>query len=206
MYFVSDVLELAHGGFSNPQLLLTYVAEAAIPVFILGLYVVQRPQIGTLGLLGAIGYAYAYVFFTGTVLLALVDQPTNWDALVGELGPWVTIHGLVMVVAGSAFGIAVIKARVLPRWTGMTLIAGVVMVALSSALPGVAETISAGVRDLAFAGMGVFLLTRRPPTGRDHSSGRPGPASPAPSSSGGAAASPARSARSVAADERSVFE
>lgn len=160
LYFVSDVMELAHGGFSTPQLVLTYIAEAAIPVFVLGLYAVQRPHIGTLGLLGAIGYAYAYIFFTGTVLLALVNRPADWEALVGELGPWVTIHGLLMVGAGSAFGVAVLKAQVLPRWTGMTLVAGVILVALSSVLPGIAQTICAGVRDLGFAGMGLFLLTR----------------------------------------------
>jgi hypothetical protein len=160
LYLVSDLLELAQGGFSGPQLVLTYLAEAAIPLFVLGLYAAQRPQIGTLGLLGGVGYAYAYVFFTGTVLLALVNRPADWNALVGELGPWVTIHGLVMVVAGSAFGVAVIRAGVLPPWTGVTLIAGVVLVALSSLLPDLAvvATACAGVRDLGFAGMGVALL------------------------------------------------
>jgi len=160
LYFISDVMELADGAFSTPQLALTYVAEAAIPVFVLGLYAVQQPHIGTLGLLGAIGYAYAYIFFTSTVLLALVNQPADWDALVGDLGPWVALHGLLMVAAGSAFGVAVIKARALPRWTGLTLVAGVILVALSSALPSVAQTICAGVRDVGFAGMGLALLTR----------------------------------------------
>jgi hypothetical protein len=164
VYFVSDVMELTYGGFSTPQLVLTYVAEAAIPVFVLGLYAVQRPHIGALGLFGAIAYAYAYIFFTGTVLLALVDRSADWDALVGDLGPWVTIHGLLMVVAGTAFGVAAIKADVLPRWTGVTLIIGVILVASSSALPDLAQTLSAGVRDLAFAGMGLSLLTTRTPT------------------------------------------
>jgi hypothetical protein len=164
LYFVSDVLELIHGGFSTPQLVLTYVAESAIPLFVLGLYAVQRPHIGTLGLLGAVGYAYAYVFFTGTVLLALVDQSPDWDAVVGDLGPWVTLHGLLMVLAGSCFGVAVIRARVLPRWTGVLLLVGVVLVALSTPLPQAAQMLSAGVRDLAFAGMGLSLLTRPRPT------------------------------------------
>lgn len=164
LYFVSDVLELLHGGFSTPQLVLTYLAEAAIPLFVLGLYAIQRPHIGRLGLLGAVGYAYAYVFFTGTVLLALVDRAPDWDALVGDLGPWVTVHGLLMVLAGSAFGVAVVRAGVLPRWTGVLLIVGVVLVALSSPLPGAAQTLCAGVRDLAFAGMGLSLLTRQQPT------------------------------------------
>jgi len=168
LYFASDVLELIHDGFSTPQLVLTYLAEAAIPLFVVGLYAVQRPQIGRLGLLGAVGYAYAYVFFTGTVLLALVNRSPDWEALVGDLGPWVTVHGLVMVLAGSAFGAAVIRARVLPRWTGVLLIVGVVLVALASPLPGAAQTLCAGVRDLAFAGMGLSLLTSPRPTRRAH--------------------------------------
>jgi hypothetical protein len=161
LYFVSDLVELVNGGFTLPQLVLTYVSEAAIPVFVLGLYAVQRPHIGRLGLLGAVGYACAYVFFTGTVLLAIVNRPPNWDALVGDLGPWVTLHGVLMVVAGTAFGVAVIRAGVLPRWTGVTLIAGVVLVAVSSVLPGLAQAVSAGVRDLGFAGMGLALLHTR---------------------------------------------
>jgi hypothetical protein len=163
LYLVSDVLELLHGGFSTAQLVLTYVAEAAIPLFVIGLYAVQRPRIGRLGLLGAVGYAYAYVFFTGTVLLALVDRSPDWDTLVGNLGPWVPVHGLLMVLAGSAFGVAVVNAGVLPRWTGALLLVGVVLVALASPLPGIVQMLCAGVRDLAFAGMGLSLLTHPEP-------------------------------------------
>jgi hypothetical protein len=47
---VSDLVEAINGGFSNAQLVLTFVAEAAIPFFVIGLYVVQRPAIGRLGL------------------------------------------------------------------------------------------------------------------------------------------------------------
>jgi hypothetical protein len=164
LYFLSDVLEVLHGGFSTTQLVLTYVAEAAIPFFVIGLYAVQRPRIGTLGLLGAAGYAYAYVFFTGTVLLALVDRSPDWDTLVADLGPWVSVHGLLMVLAGSAFGVAVVRARMLPRWTGVLLVLGVVLVALSSPLPGSVQMLSAGVRDLAFAAMGLSVLTHPGPT------------------------------------------
>jgi hypothetical protein len=164
LYFVSDGLELLHGGFSTPQLVLTYLAEAAIPLFVIGLYAVQRPHIGRLGLLGAVGYAYAYVFFTGTVLLALVNRSPDWETLVGDLTPWVTVHGLVMVLAGSAFGAATVRAGVLPRWTGVLLIVGLVLIALASPLPDAAQTLCAGVRDLAFAGMGLALLISPRPT------------------------------------------
>lgn len=161
VYFVSDILELAHGGFWTAQLALTFAAEAAIPLFVIGLYTVQRARMGVLGLVGAIGYAYSFVFFTGTVVFALVNGTSDWNALVDQLDPWVTIHGVLMVVAGLAFGLAVIRAGVLPRWTGVTLMAGVVLVAVSSGLPDIAQTATAGVRDLAFAGMGASLLFAR---------------------------------------------
>ena len=42
LYLLSDVIEANQGGFSDGQLWLTFVAEAAIPVFVIGLYMVQR--------------------------------------------------------------------------------------------------------------------------------------------------------------------
>lgn len=161
LYFLSDLIELAQGGFSTAQLALTYAAEAAIPLFVIGLYAMQRPRIGRLGLVGAIGYAYSFVFFTGTVLFALANGTKDWGALSDQLGAWVIVHGLLMVLAGLAFGLAVIRAGVFPRWTGVALMAGVVLVAVSSGLPDIVQAAAAGVRDLAFAGMGASLLFAR---------------------------------------------
>jgi hypothetical protein len=58
-----------------------------------------------------------------------------------------------MVVAGIMLGDAVIWTNVLPRWTGVTLIAGMVFMTASTGLPDAVRTMSAGVRDLAFAAM-----------------------------------------------------
>ena len=132
---LSDLIEALQGGFSTGQLWLTLIAEAAIPVFVIGLYLVQRPRIGRLGKLSAFAYAYAYVFFTGTVVYALVDGTSDYTALSQDLQPWMTIHGAIMVLAGLGFGFAVIRARVLPAWTGVALMAGVVLVSLSQTMP-----------------------------------------------------------------------
>jgi hypothetical protein len=66
-----------------------------------------------------------------------------------------------MVLAGLAFGLAVVGARARPRWTGVALMAGVILVTVSSGLPDLAQTASAGGRDVAFAGMGASLLFAR---------------------------------------------
>jgi hypothetical protein len=161
LYLISDLLELGQGGFSTPQLVMTYVAEAAIPLFVLGLYAVQRPRIGWPGLVSAVLYAYTFVYFTSTVVYALVERTSDWQSLERRLGVWLTVHSLLMLLAGVGFGIAVIRARVFPLWTGATLIAGMLLMVITSSLPAIAQTASAGIRDLAFAAMGATLLTRR---------------------------------------------
>ena len=160
LYLVSDVIEVAQGRFSIGQLWLTLLAEATVPIFVIGLWFVQRPRIGRLGAVSAIAYAYSFVFFTGTVVYALLDGTRDFDQLGAALDPAMTIHGAVMVIAGIGFGYAVARARVLPRWTGIALAAGVVLVPLSMGLADPVGLAGIGIRDLAFAGMGAALLRR----------------------------------------------
>ena len=170
LYLVSNLIELTQGGFSTLQLALTYAAEAAIPLFVLGLFAVQRPRIGALGFVGAVTYAYTFVFFTSTVVYALVNHTHDWSELTTQLGAWMTIHSVLMVLTGVAFGAAVIRAEVLPRWTGIALIVGMVLMAVTASLPDATQTMSAAVRDLAFAGMGAAVLRRAHPHHRSAAS------------------------------------
>jgi hypothetical protein len=79
--------------------------------------------------------------------------------LTDRFGVWITIHSIIMVVSGVAFGVATIRAGALPRWTGAALILGMLLMAIAVTLPDAAQTAAAGVRDLAFAGMGASLLS-----------------------------------------------
>jgi hypothetical protein len=162
VYLLSDLIEVAQGNFSTFRLSLTYVGEAAIPLFVIGLYAVQRPQIGRLGLLGATAYAYSYVFFTSTVVYALVSGTPNYQALVTVFGAWMTLHGAIMLLGGLAFGLAVIWARVFPRWTGACLMVGMVLVVAASGLPNFARAVAEAFPAAAFIGMGFALLGQRP--------------------------------------------
>jgi hypothetical protein len=159
IYFLSDVIETIQDGFSGPQLVLTLVGEAAIPLFVMGLYVAQRPEIGRLGLISAIGYAYSFVFFTSTVVYAIVNSTADYSTLTGDMGASMTAHGAIMVIAGVGFGLAVIRAGVLPSWTGVALAAGVVAVAATQIAPSGVQLMAAGIRATAFVGMGCALLT-----------------------------------------------
>jgi peptidoglycan/LPS O-acetylase OafA/YrhL len=122
---------------------------------------VQRPRIGRLGLAGAVAYAYSYVFFTSTVVYALIAGTPNYKDMTKVFGAWMTVHGLIMLAGGLAFSLAVARARVLPRWTGICLMAGVILVIAAAGLPNLARTAAAAVPDAAFIGMGLALLRRR---------------------------------------------
>lgn len=158
LYFLSDVIEYAQGGFSTGQLWLTLVAEAAIPGLVVGIALVQRNRLGRLGLVSAFAYAYSYVVFTGTVGYALVHDTPNYQTLSDDLGSLMIVHGAVMVVAGLGFGCAVWRARTLPRWTAAALMCGVVLVSLTQTSPEGVQLAAAGVRALGLAGMGAALL------------------------------------------------
>lgn len=158
LYVVSDVIEVIQGGFSDGQLWLTLLAEAAIPIFVMGLAVWQRPHLGRLGVLAAAGYVYSYVVFTGTVVYALVNGTKNYESLTDQLGLVMTVHGGLMVVAGLGLGYAVLRARTLPAWTALALMAGVVLVAVTQTMPESTQLAAAGVRALGFIGMGAAML------------------------------------------------
>jgi hypothetical protein len=140
IYFVSDVVESFQGDFTVERLTLTYLGEAAIPLFVLGLYGMQRPTIGRIGLLGAVLYAYSFVFFTSTVVFALFGDSRDWSAVTETFRAWLTVHGTLMVLGGLTFGRAVWQARVLPAWTGPYLAVGVMLVAAASGLPTLVRT------------------------------------------------------------------
>jgi hypothetical protein len=161
MYFASDAIEATQDGFSTLQLWLTLVAEAAIPVFVIGLVLVLGPRLGAVGRIAAGAYAYVFTVFTGTVVYALVNGTEDYDALTDDLGPLMTVHGIVMVVAGVGLGAAVIRRRAVPVWAGICLIVGVMLVAATQGMPVGAALVAAGTRDLAFAAFGVALLRER---------------------------------------------
>jgi ZIP family zinc transporter len=115
-YFASDAIEAAQGGFSTGQLWLTLVAEAAIPFFVVGLYLVQRPAIVRLGAWGAYGYAAAYAFFVWTVIYPLIHDVPDFDALSDVFGIWLVLGGALMVFAGLAFVLG--ARRLLPPERG----------------------------------------------------------------------------------------
>lgn len=156
----TDVLEAAQGGFSVPQLALNYAAFLILPFVTLGLHAVQRERSGWTGLVGALAYGASFVYFAGTTTYALARATPDYATLLSELGLPYTLHGALMVVGGALFGTSVVRAGILPRWTGLCLLAGVgvnLLVALVPA-PPLLQIAGSALRNVAFAGMGVAVL------------------------------------------------
>ena len=180
VHLVSDVMEWASGGFSRIQLLINYMGFLPMPFLMLGLYAVQRPKIGWVGLLGAILYGASFIYFAHTTLYALEASIPNYELLWQRLGGVYTFHGGLMVMGGLLFGFAVIKARVLWQGGGILFIVGIVInlgLALVS-LPEILQTAGSTIRNLGLMGMGVGLIrtlivhyTQQPNNSFDRSAG-----------------------------------
>jgi hypothetical protein len=174
LYVLSDVMELAAGRLYTGQLIVTYVAEASIPFFILGLNGVQQPRGGWPSLVGALMYGLAFVGFAATVLYPLVTGTRDADAIFDDFGAIYGVNAALAFVGGLLFGASVLRAGVFPGWTGLALIAGLLLTAVlvGLGLPEGVQPVGTAVRSVAFAGMGVACLAL--------SSTRRGKARPAP--------------------------
>jgi hypothetical protein len=71
------------------------------------LSVIHLPQLRRLGRGQRVSPPYSYFFFSGTVACALTDATTDYSALSHDLGPWMTLHGAIIVLARLGFGHAV---------------------------------------------------------------------------------------------------
>jgi hypothetical protein len=156
LHTVTDAMEWLQGGFSPVQLWLNYLAFLPLPAVVLGLYAAQRPRISHAGLLGAIGYGCAFIYFTHTTLLALALGTPTYEDLWAHLGLTYTAHGGLMILGGGAFGWATLEANVFPRWTALLFLAGLTINLLLALLPApdLLQTIGTTVRNAGLVGMG----------------------------------------------------
>ena len=121
---------------------------------ITGMYLHQVKKMGTLGLVGYLLFAANYLIIFGTsfvaaiVLPAIADTSPTYVANVlvaasghhpaGDVGSLYTVlllGGLLYVSGGLLFGIALYRARVLPRWAAALLAIGGLAAAGLSLMP-----------------------------------------------------------------------
>ena len=131
------------------------------------LYARQLKETGGLGLIGFILLFISHASFLGVVHFELFVIPTLAvktpeilkDGLigVGALGVALPVTGVLLVLGYLVFGIAMIRARILPRWACVLLMVGAFPVAFKPALAKLGLTLVASVGAVIF-GLGAGWL------------------------------------------------
>lgn len=162
LHSATDVMEWSHGGFSDLQLWLNYVAFAPMPWLLLGLYVVHDAELGWVGLVGALLHGVAFTYFSYTTLLALGERVPTYELLWERLGIAYTIHGGFMVVGGLLFAVAARRARELPTGAVALFAAGLTVNLLLAVVPApdILQTLGTALRNAGLVGMGYAVLAR----------------------------------------------
>ena len=136
------------------------------------LYGVQPKRLGLLGLLGMIGFCIAIVIYE--VILNILAATTFGSTAPagGAFQPpvWLLvlfIGGGVLLLLGSVlFGIAILRSKVFPVWSGWALIVLGVFNGITSFLPptpailAIASTVLTIVQLLVLAWMGYWIMSR----------------------------------------------
>ena len=161
VHTLTDVAEWTYGGFSAPLLWANYLAFLVIPFLMVGLYAVQRPRIGSVGLVGALLYGASFIYFAHTSMFALTERVPDYQTLWQILGAVYTMHGLMMVIGGIAFGVATYRASFFPVWTPVIFLSGIalnVLLTLADA-DELFQTLGSTLRNIGLIGMGWYLVT-----------------------------------------------
>jgi hypothetical protein len=160
LHLLSDVMEWSAGGFSRAQLLVNYAAFVPMPFLLLGLYALQTPRSKWTGLIGAVLYGLAFVYFTHSTLVALEQAVPDYETLWGRLGVVYTVHGALMIAGGLLFGVDALRARVLPRAGVILFLTGIglnLAVGLTP-LPDIVQIAGSTMRNVGLVVIGAGIL------------------------------------------------
>lgn len=147
---------------------------------ITGLYARQAKESGWLGLAGFLALSLTWALqtafiFAETFILPVVAPvaPQFVDSFlgivngvpgemnIGTLPAIYNVAGLLYMLGGVLFGIATVRARVLPRWAGGLLAIAAAVTPAAALLPHAIQRFAAVPVALALAGMGYALWSER---------------------------------------------
>jgi hypothetical protein len=145
-----------------------------------GLYARQAEEAGWLGLIGFVlfsaswalqsGFVFAELFvlpplataapqFIDSYLGVVNGSPGEMD--IGALVPAYTVVGILYLLGGLVFGIAMVRAGVLPRWPAILLAATAVLTPFAALLPHAQQRFAAVPMGIALAWLGYSLWSER---------------------------------------------
>lgn len=145
-----------------------------------GIYARQAERAGWLGFVGFALLTVSWFLQTGFVFVELFVLPIVANALpgfvdsalgianghpgamnIGALVPTYAVVGVCYLLGGLLFGIATVRAAVLPRWPAILLAAAAVITPAAALLPHAQQRYSAIPMGLAMIWLGYSLLMER---------------------------------------------
>lgn len=165
---------------SLPWLLVTLVILIGSLLFVIGLPGMYLRQAGRAGVLGLVGFIMVFfgILLQGATFSTLQVTVLPWLAQVAPkllegnnlpVGVFLLllVSGLLYIIGAILLGIATMRARVFPRWTGVLLIiAGIGLLLTLPPLPpilgAIIETVSFIALSVAFLWCGYALITQEP--------------------------------------------
>jgi len=159
LWIVSEAVEIAGGGISSPSMALLIAGCLLLAAGVPALHRAQAHRAGALSLAGAAMLSVA------TALEALTDTigwgADNVEDIQAETGPLIPVFGVLLVLGGIALGTAILRAGVLPRWTGILLIAAppLLPVVNAAGLPEELTSVAKSLIGLAILGGAMAALS-----------------------------------------------
>lgn len=156
--------------------LMTIIGLMLVTAGLPGIYVRQARQTGWLGLIGFMLILFGGLLFMSLFMMSFIFLPYLAEVapkLVADQNSGPAAIGLFFIVASLmytlgtiSFGIATMRAHVFPRWTGlMLIIGGILILADVVPLPPIISTIIAdcsnGLTFLGFAWLGYSIMAQR---------------------------------------------
>jgi hypothetical protein len=150
---------------------------------ITGMYARQVRQTGVLGLVGYLLFSVGYLLILGTVFAAAfvlptiaATDPTYVDAVtkasntgasaegIGLMADVLKAQGAAYLIGGLLFGVALFRARVLPRWASLLLAVGGLVSAALTFMPDAFHRVLALPNGIALIALGWALWRSYPST------------------------------------------
>jgi hypothetical protein len=160
LHSASDALEWYQGGFSQAQLAINFAAFLPMPWLLLGVHAAQARRTDAVGLVGALLYGAAFVYFIHTTLVALEARVPTYAALWQQLGGEYTAWGAVMVIGGLAFTWSAWRTPALPKGAVAVFGAGLVVNLALAVVPApdLWQTVGTLLRNVGLIGMGLHMV------------------------------------------------
>ena len=162
---------------------------------ITGLYARQVEESGWLGLAGFLMFSLSWALQTGFVFVEPLILPVLATAApkfvesylgvvngspgemnIGALVPTYALVGILYMLGGLVFGIATLRARVLPRWPAALLAVVALLTPAAALLPHAIQRVAAGMpMGIAVAWLGYALWSERREQATEPVAGRGSP-------------------------------